>query len=336
MIAKLASARRSLGKGVAAITVAIAVVASAIGAGSAFAQDYPSGPITIVAPFAPGGNADNMARILADIFRERWPDASIAVVNKPGVGGGIGAQFVARSDPDGLTMVIGYDGSFTVGPLLMKEPLFDPIKDFQPVTQLVDQPFMVIANTKYEADNLQDAIADSKSKPEGLNYAFAGDTMRLVGELLRAKGGMNWVPVPYGGGAKVIAALLADEIPVAVLSASGSAPTIKDGRIKALAVSSSSRLEDFPDVPTLAESGVEGVSGSSWLGLFVAAGTPMPIVDLLNEVTREGLEEPGFMKRMKSYSMEIKTSTVDEFQALIQSDIDKWAGVIADAGFEKQ
>jgi tripartite-type tricarboxylate transporter receptor subunit TctC len=311
--------------------LALALVVQCL-AGPAFADDYPSRPIRYVVPYAPGGGADAVARILAKRVGDSLGQ-SIVVENKGGAGSILGTDLVAKAAPDGYTLLLGQSGPISINPAVYKNLPYDPVKDFIPVTMTNSYPYVLVINSKLPANSLKEFVALGKSKPDSMNYGTTGvgAANHLMSELFNSKAGLKMTHIPYRGTALAVADLVAGQVtmvfgdPVSVL------PHIRSGTLRALAVSSPQRSSIMPDVPTLMESGFPGLEAVAWHGLMVPAKTPPEIVKKLNAEFVKALRDPEVKELLSKQAMEPVGDTPAEFTAFIQKDIAIWKAVAAAA-----
>jgi len=301
------------------------------GPGVAYAQSYPNKPIHIFVPFAAGGAVDALARIVSPKLGDSLGQP-IVVENRPGAGGNLAADLVAKSAPDGYTLLLTTNGH-AISPALYRKLPFDAVKDFAPVTQLLATTLILVANPKFPAANTRELIALAKAKPGALNYGSTGvgNPLHLTMELLKISAGIDIVPVPYKGDAPLSAALMAGEVDVAVVPLATSVQNIKAGRIKALAVTGARRLASLPEVPTVAESAIAGFDSTSWQGLFAPVGTPREIVERLQRETAKALNAPEVRERLTGLGGEIVASTPEEFEAKFRTDLAMFARIVREA-----
>ena len=296
------------------------------------AASYPNRPIRFVVPFAAGGPSDIGARTLAQKMTEVWRH-TVVVDNRIGASGIIGADIVAKSAPDGYTLLMAQVGDAISMSLYSKLP-YNFIRDFAPITLVGQTPFILVVHPSLPAKNVQELIALAKAKPGSLTFgsAGAGVASHLAGELFKGAAGVDVVHVPYKGQAPATTALLGGEIAYMFNNPITSLPHIKTGKMRAIAVSTASRFPGLPDVPTVAESGLAGFSVGFWLGPLAPAGTPRPIIDKLNRQLVAILRMPDVVERLSAMGVEILATSPDEFARVIKADAAKWARVVKDAG----
>lgn len=291
-------------------------------------SSYPNKPIRIINPLATGGAVDTMARMLAPSLQEILGQP-IVIESKPGAGGTIGSNFVAKSAPDGYTILMVYD-TFAVNPHVYKNLPFDSFKDLAPVTELVKIPLVVVAGNKLPANNLRELTDLSKSKPNGINFSSggAGSSGHLAAELLKTNLGIDMTHVPYKGGGPAMTATIGGETDITILGAVITVPQIKGGNLKALAVLGKKRTPALPQVATASEQGLTNFDVSSWVGVLVPAGTPAPIVDKINNAFAQALRSPAVQSRMVEQGNEIVASSPAQFGVFLNQESAKWARVI--------
>ena len=314
-----------------------ALAAAAVGITThATAQSYPARAITLVSPFPAGSGSDLTARAIAPGLAEVLGQP-IVVDNKPGAGGAIGAQFVARSKPDGYTLFLA-SLSFSVLPSLM-ELGFDPVKDFEAVTLMGTQGMAFVVAPNLAAQSMAELIALAKAQPNKLNYASAGigSIGHLTGELLKNEGHLDIVHVPFKGTPEVLTAIMTGEVQMGLVAMPAAEPQIKAGKVKALAVTGAKRHAGLPDVPTLAEAGFPSLGDSIWYAVLVPAGTPRELVTQLNGAFRQALAKPATVERLEGPAKTSPAySTPQEATAYVRAQIAKWNAVGAQAGLKPQ
>lgn len=309
----------------------ILFAALGIHAGTVLAQSYPSRPIRIVVPYVAGGAVDTMARLISPKLADGL-NQPVIVENRPGAGGNLGADAVAKAAPDGYTILLHTPGLAISHALYRKLP-FDAAQDFVSVTQPVATTLILVAGNKLPVASIRELVALAKSKPGGLNYGHAGvgSTLHLGMELLKLSAGIDILAVPYKGDAPISSALMAGEVDVAVMPLQTSLQSIKAGRFRALGVSSAERSAKLPDVPTVAEAGVTGYEFVSWYGLFMPAKTPGDIVELIQRETVKAINTPDIRNRILGMSLDIVGNTPKEFDARYKADLAKFARIIKEA-----
>ena len=295
---------------------------------------YPTRPVRLLVPFAPGGGADTLSRIITpklhDALGQPW-----VVDNRGGAAGNIAAETVARAAPDGHTVFMGFNTVLTVNPSLYKLP-YSVEKDLQPVTLLATAQYILVLHPSVAANTLNELIALAKQKPDSLNYASAGvgSPLHLAAELFKKRAGITMVHLAYKGGGPAAAAVLGGEAQVLFASVASSLPQVKAGRLKALAATGTKRSKVAPELPTIAESGFPGFDVSSWYALLVPAGTSLAIVNRLRGPAIKLLKLPDVQEAMSRQGLEVETSTPQELAARIKSETAVWAGVIREAGIK--
>ena len=301
-------------------------------AAPALAQSYPAKPVRIVVPYPPGGPNDIVARTVGQKLSEQLGQPVI-VDNKPGASGNIGAESVAKSPPDGYTLLLLTTGH-TINPSLYPKLGYDLEKDLAPVTQLTAGPMVVVANPSLPAKNIKELISLAKAKPESLNFGSAGNgsSTHLAPELFSSMAGIKMNHIPYKGSAPALTDLMAGQIQVAFDFMISAMPHVKSGKIKALAVTSTTRSPAAPDLPTVAESGVPGFEVIGWNGLVVPARTPKDVVAKLNAELKKALDQPDAKERFAAQGFSATWTTPEKFGAYIESEHAKWAKVVKDSG----
>jgi tripartite-type tricarboxylate transporter receptor subunit TctC len=314
-----------------AVALAIALAAFAPEVGNAFAQSYPSKPIRLIVPFAAGGAVDVLARLIAGKLGESLGQPMV-VENRPGAGGNIAADAVAKAAPDGYTLLQNTNGQ-AISPALYRNLPFDAVGDFTPITQLVASNLILVASPKSEITSLKQLIALAKASPGSLSYGSSGvgNPLHLTMEMLKTAAGIDLVAVPYRGDAQINAALIAGEMQVAVVPLATARALIENGQLRALAVTAARRAAALPDVPTVAEQGVAGFASTSWQGWFAPARTPREIVALIQREVAKALALPDVAERLKAMSYEGVGSTPEAFDAYFRSELAKFARIVREA-----
>ena len=297
------------------------------------AQQWPTKPVKIVVPFSPGGFADSGARAVSDKLAARLGQP-VLIENKVGASGNIGTEMVAKSAPDGYTLLLAYDGTMVVNPHVFAKIPFDTLRDFAPVTKLGDAPTLVVAHPSVPANNMRELIALAKAKPGTLSYGTSGtgNTPHLVGEMLNLRAGTDLQHIPYKGGAQAIADVVGGQIPLSFTAVAGAQQFIKAGKLKALGVTSRQRNAALPDTPTFVESGLPNFVVNTWVGILAPANTPRPIIDRLQRDLAAVLKEPDVRERYAVLGNEPVGNTPDEYAAQIKADFAQWGEIVKRAG----
>ncbi len=298
-------------------------------------QGWPSRPIRFIVPFPPGGGTDVNARIIAPRLSAALGQ-QVVVENRTGAGGMVGTEVVAKSAPDGYSMVIATIGPIAINQSLYAKMTYDPAKDLAPVTITGEVPNGLVVHPTLPAKTLKDLIALAKQRPRELNYgssgAGAGD--HLAAEMLSVMAGIRMTHVPYKGGPLAMVDLMAGNIQLIFATLATGMPYIRAGRVRTLAVAGAQRFALLPEVPTVAEAGVPGYAIHNWAGVFVAAGTPRPIIDRLNVEIVKALAPPDVRQKLLEMGLVAATNTPDQFASFIQSETVKWAKVVKDANLK--
>jgi tripartite-type tricarboxylate transporter receptor subunit TctC len=310
---------------------------SAIACG-ALAQEeaYPKRPVTMVVTFAAGGSSDVLARAVAESMSHGLGE-QIAVDNRPGAGGQIGAELVAHAAPDGYTILFGTNGTLGIGPALYEHLRYDPARDLAPVGILHKLPLLLIINPSIPAKNLQELIAYAQQNPGKLSFASAGvgSVSHLAGELFMEEAKINILHVPYKGGGAAVPDLISGRVSMMLETIPNALPLARSGQMRAIAVTTKERSAAAPDIPTLAESGLPNFDVSAWTGLFVPAGTPAAVIDRLNAGTRAIANDSHYVDLVHKMGTNVATSSPQEFGAFVQDDVARWTKVIAHAGIKR-
>ncbi len=321
--------RRSVLQGAGALVGAAALGRPAVAAG------YPERPVRIVVPFAAGGPSDLTARLMAVKLGEALGQTFI-VENRGGAGGNLGIAQVARSAPDGYTLMV-VSSAFVVNPALYKQVPYDPFKDFAPVAELDTSPNVFVATPASGITTIAQLIARAKANPNELSYASAGigTTPHLAGELLKIAAGINVTHVPYPGAGPAIQGILAGAVPLMCASLPGAHPSILAGTLRALAVTGAQRWYDMPDTPTMLELGYAGFVSDTFHCMLAPAGTPADIVDRLAAVCLNALKEPAFRERLRTLGFEVIGNGPDGLRRRIADEVPRFRDIIAKAGIER-
>jgi len=297
------------------------------------AQQYPARPIRFVVPFPAGGIADLFARVIGQKFNEAWGQPAV-VENRPGAGGNIGAEIVAKAPPDGYTLVTGSIGTHAVNVSLFSKLGYNPIRDFAPVSLIMEAEGLLVLHPSVPVKSVKELIALAKARPAQLSYASAGNgtAAHLSGELFKSMAKVDMVHVPYKGNVPAITDLIAGQTSLLFATMPTVLPQVQAGRLKALAVTSSSRSPAAPELPTIAEAALPGYSVTNWIGIFAPAGTPREVVMKLNAETIRVMQAPDIRKRLVNEGAKFTPMSPDEFGAFVKAEMTKWARVVKDAG----
>ncbi|KRB82152.1 Bug family tripartite tricarboxylate transporter substrate binding protein [Noviherbaspirillum sp. Root189] len=306
------------------LIVSLAVACSPV---LAQAQAYPSKPIRLVVPYSPGGGADNAARVIANTLSSNLGQ-QVVIENRPGGSGIIGAQTVARAEPDGYTVL--YDASaFAVNPAIRKMP-FDAVKDLMPVSLAVTVPNVFVVPPTAPYKTVQEFLDYARKNPGKLTYASygAGSAAHLIGELLKNQAKIDLLHVPYKGGAPALTDVMGGQVDSYFANAASGLTYVKSGKLRALAVTSTKRMANLPDVPTLAESGFKNFEVLEWNGFFVPKGTPNDVVARLNKEIQTALKDAGTRQKLEGLGLDPIGSSPDEFAKFLQTEMSRWAALV--------
>jgi tripartite-type tricarboxylate transporter receptor subunit TctC len=312
----------------------LVVLAFLLGSSFADSQDYPSKPIRMLVPFAPGGAVDTAARVLAQAMQQRvnW---QFVIENRPGGNGFIATTAAAKSAPDGYTLLMAHTGEFAVNPALFDNVPYDLERDFVAITMVSDAPMLYLATAKAPFNTFQELVAQAKAKPGSITYGSAGNGSinHLAGEWLAQAAGIELVHVPYKGGAPAAAAVAAGDVHFGVMAAPGAIPHIKSGRGKVIGITTAKKSPLDPSWATPRDAGIPDLDASIWVGLFAPKGTPQPIVDRLNKEVRETLKLEDVQKRfIESAGGEAVGMSQQEFLERIKADAERYKRVVQKAG----
>ena len=298
-----------------------------------FAQSWPAKPVRIIAPFAPGGSADTLGRIVAQKLTDSLKE-NFVVENRPGAGGVIGSESVARAAPDGYTLVVSGVASHAVAPALPRGTPYDPVKDFTHIALFGGPPAVLVVNPNVDAKDLKELVGLLKKEPGKYSYGSPGNGThgQLVAELFKQQAGVEMQHVPYKGASAAVADLIAGHIPAASTTLSTASGQIHSGKARALAISTASRLPDYPNVPTYAEMGYKDLVATIWFSLSGPAGMPADIVERLNAEVRKALDAQDTRERLRPEGIEPGKLSASEFSAFVASEVKRWAPVVKASG----
>ena len=312
--------------------ILIAALLAASAATHAQQASYPAKTVRLVVPLVAGGPTDILARLIAQPLGERLGH-TVVVDNRPGAGGNIGAEMVAKSPPDGHTLFMGTSGPMSINISLYPKLGYDPVRDFAPIILAASAPFVAVVHPSLPTSNIKQLIALVKSKPGQLNFgAVPGNAAHLATELFKSMAGLDMVFVPYKGAAPANTDLVAGQIQLSFASTPGAMPLVKGGRLKALAISSSKRIAKLPDLPTIAESGVAGYEASVWYGIVAPAKTAPEIIARLYKESAAILQDRASRDKMDAADFEPAMLNPEQFGAFIRREIEKWGKVVKATG----
>jgi tripartite-type tricarboxylate transporter receptor subunit TctC len=314
--------------------LAVAAVIALVATAPATAQAaFPSKPVRLVVPFPPGGTTDILARAVAQKLSDAWGQ-QVIVDNRPGAGGNIGSELVAKAAPDGYTLLMGTVGTHAINPSLYSKMPYDNVKDFVPVILVAGVPNVLVVNPSLPVNSVQELIAYGKANPGKLNFASSGNgtSIHLSGELFRTMTGVQMTHVPYKGSAPALTDLVGGQVQLMFDNLPSSLPFIKAGKLRALAVTSTARSVTLPDLPTLAESGLPGFEASSWFGILAPARTPGDIVAKINGAVAAWLASPEAKEKLAGQGAIAAGGPPDAFAAHIAAETSKWAKVVKASG----
>ncbi|HEY5861743.1 MAG TPA: tripartite tricarboxylate transporter substrate binding protein, partial [Casimicrobiaceae bacterium] len=294
---------------------------------------YPTKPVRVVVPFPAGGTTDILARAASQKLSETWGQQAL-VDNRPGAGGNIGAELVAKAPPDGYTLLMGTVGTHAINASLYPKMPYDHVKDFAPVILVAGVPNVLVVHPSLPVNSVQELIAYAKANPGKLNFASSGSgtSIHLSGELFKVMTGVQMTHIPYKGSAPALTDLVGGQVQLMFDNLPSSLAFIKAGKLRALAVTSAQRSPALPDVPTVAESGVPGFEASSWFGLLAPAGTPRDIVTKINADTQKWLASPDAKDKLAAQGAAAAGGSPEDFAKHIQAETAKWARVVKESG----
>lgn len=305
----------------------------ALAAGFVQAQDYPNRPVRVVVPLSPGGSTDAVLRMLVPKLSEALGQA-VVIENRPGAGGNLGADAVAKSAPDGYTLLVGTSTSHGVNPTLHSKMPYDAVRDFAPITLIGHVPFILMAHPSLGVRSVPELVRLAREKPGQLTYASSGNgtSSHLAMELLKTMAGISILHVPYKGTAPANQDLMGGQISLQFDGVTASLPMLRSGRVVGLGVTSARRVGAAPDQAPIAEGGFPGFEYTAWIGLLAPAGTPKPVVDRLNAEMVKVLASPDIRHKLSNAGFEVASSTPEAFGAFIQSEIVKFGKVVKASG----
>ena len=310
-----------------------ALVAAVLTLASASASAFPDKPVRFVIGFTPGGPSDILARAVGQKLAERWGQ-QVMIENRPGAGGNLAAEAVAKSAPDGYTWLLGNNSILATNQSLYKKLPYDPVKDFAPVALVAVQPNILVVHPSLSASSVSELVALAKQNPGKLNYASsgAGAAAHLAGELFKTMAGVDIVHVPYKGAQPALTDLIAGQVQLMFATSASVIPYVKAGRLRALAVTTAQRSPSVPELPTVSEAGLAGFEATTWHGVVVPMATPAPLVQRLNQDLNLVLGEKELKERLAGLGAEVLTGTPRDFADYIAREIPKWTKVVKDSG----
>ena len=319
----------SLNKRLALLALTLMALSAGLASNSYGQTDYPNKPIRLIVPFTPGGVTDASARLVAEQMSKRLGHQMI-VENKPGASGNIGTSQVAAAEPDGYTLVLGFDGTIVINPHVFPSIPFDPVKDFAPVGKIGDAILILVAHPSVAANNVKELIALSKTDPNGLNYGTSGlgSTPHIAGETLNIVAGSKLVHVPYKGGGQALIDVQGGSIPLVFTAVAGALPHIQNGRIKGIGVTSAARAPSLPNIQTFIEAGLPNFVLNSWVGILAPAKTPAPVIQKLNATLNDVLSDAEVKKRLDVLGVTAAPGTPSAFSDQIKTDLARYADVV--------
>ena len=316
-----------------ALGAAVALAVAAMLPTMAAAQSFPTKPIRIVVPFPPGGSTDLLARRIGEKLAAVWGQP-VVVDNRAGAGGTLGADYVAKSAPDGYTLLMGVTGSNAIANALYPKLPYDVVKDFAPVSLVVSSPLVLVRNPGFAPKTVQEVVAAAKAKPGSISYGSPGNgtSMHLTGEMFKLSAKVSMLHIPYRGSAGALSDLMGGQIDTMFGDFLVVWPQLEAGKLQPIAVTSKTRHKMLPNVPTIAESGYPGFEALSWQGLFAPAATPPAIVEQLNREVNKALASADIQEYFGSRGFTLGGSSATEFKAFVKVEADKWAKIVQASG----
>jgi tripartite-type tricarboxylate transporter receptor subunit TctC len=311
------------------------IVFSSICIFSAQAKDFPNKPIHLIIPFAPGGVTDIGGRYIGQQLSQKL-GVEVYAENKAGASGNIGASFVANANPDGYTLLVGFDGTLVINPHIFEKIPFNTIKDFAPIGKIGDAALILLANPSLNAKTVKEVVALSLKEPNGLSYATSGIgvTPHIAGELLKQKTNANLVSIPYKSGGQALIGLMSGDVPLAFTNLAGASQYVDSGQLKPIAVSAKNRVTSLPNVPTFIESGFKDISVMSWIGILAPAKTPRPIVLEINKALNEILNSEQAKEKLSGLGIIITPTSPEMFAEQIKVDLSLYEKIVKTAGIK--
>ena len=312
-----------------------ALALAAVLAGSAVAQDYPTKTIRLIVPYPPGGGNDTLARIFGQKLTEAWRQ-QVIVDNRPGAGTTIGTALAARANPDGHTLLLSSIASHGVSPSLYRNPGYDPVKDFAPITLLAVAPMVLGVNPSRPINSVQDLIALAKARPGTLKYGTAGSgsPMHMGAEIFKDITGGDMIHVPYSGGGPALISLIGGETDIAFDTAASILPHVRSGKLRALAIARATRLAEYPNIPTFVEAGLPAYEANAWYSIHAPAGTPPAVILKINQQLVKAIKLPDVAEKLRQLGSDGVGDTPEHFGAFVRAELDKYSKLIKKAGIK--
>ncbi len=312
-----------------------ALALAAVLAGSAVAQDYPTKTIRLIVPYPPGGGNDTLARIFGQKLTEAWRQ-QVIVDNRPGAGTTIGTALAARANPDGHTLLLSSIASHGVSPSLYRNPGYDPVKDFAPITLLAVAPMVLGVNPSRPINSVQDLIALAKARPGTLKYGTAGSgsPMHMGAEIFKDITGVDMIHVPYSGGGPALISLIGGETDIAFDTAASILPHVRSGKLRALAIARATRLAEYPNIPTFVEAGLPAYEANAWYSIHAPAGTPPAVILKINQQLVKAIKLPDVAEKLRQLGSDGVGDTPEHFGAFVRAELDKYSKLIKKAGIK--
>jgi|SRR5215813_4069531 len=297
------------------------------------AQAYPAKTIKLIVPFGPGGPTDVSARLVAQVVQAALGQ-SVVIENRPGAGGATGTKAAAGADPDGYTLLLATSATLGVVPALVKNPGYDAVRSFAPIVKIADSTLVLVVPAAFPANTVQEFVTQAKARPGRLSYASAGagNQTQLLAELFKSKAGIDVTHVPYKSGAEMVTAILGEQVQMAFPDVSILLPLIREGKLKALAVSTATRHPQLPDIPTMVESGIPDFVLTFWSGVVAPAGTPASVIDKLSAAINDGLKSPQMRESLDKVGAQADLGSPQDFARFIAAETVKWRAVAKTAG----
>ena len=309
----------------------IVVACALAGSATSVLAQYPAKAIRIIVPLAAGGPSDLLARVVGQKMSEAWSQP-VVIDNRAGANGVVGCELVAKSAPDGYTLLMGTSGTHGINAALFAKLPYDTINDFAPIARLGVAPYVLVAHPSLPVQGVADLLRLARSRPGEIAIAAGGSASHLASELFKSMARINLLLIPYKGNSLAVTAVLGGEVSLVFGNIAQSSPQVKAGRLRALGVTSSRRSPVMPDVRTIAESGVPGFDTSTWYGMLAPAGTPRAVVDKINAEIVRVLQLPEVRERLAAEAFELPADTPDQFAAIIRAEMSRWAKLVKETG----